>query len=276
MLLKSGGIDWHYEESGDPNGEPLLLIHGFTGSSQSWEGFIELLAPGYRIIAIDLPGHGKTSSPKNKDWPLPRLADSIVEFIRALKIQKAIVLGYSMGGRVALHLVLHLPSLIRALVLIGASPGIADAQERQARWEGDCALVAKIRERGIEWFSSFWEQQPIFQSQVRMSEEKREWLRKLRLANDAENMAFALEQWSPGRQENLLPLLSEIEIPMLLLAGERDEKYRAVNHEIKKHAIQADAVEITVPAAGHAVHIEQPEATALIINDFLQRIRNRS
>jgi 2-succinyl-6-hydroxy-2,4-cyclohexadiene-1-carboxylate synthase len=276
MQLEAGGINWHYEESGDPNGEPLFLIHGFTGSSRSWDGFVELLAQDFRKIAIELPGHGDTPLPVEKEWSLPRLADSIAEFVRVLEIQNTIVLGYSMGGRIALHLVLMHPPLSRALVLIGASPGITDVQEQQERWERDCALAEKLRERGIEWFSSFWEKQPIFQSQARMSEDKREWLRKQRLANDAENLAYALEQWSSGRQENLYPWLSKIEIPILLLAGERDEKYRAINHEIKRHAVQADTVEITVNAAGHAAHIEQPEATAQFINDFLQRIRNRS
>jgi 2-succinyl-6-hydroxy-2,4-cyclohexadiene-1-carboxylate synthase len=234
------------------------------------------LAPGYRIIAVDLPGHGKTPLPEDQEWPLTRLADSVAEFALALGIKQAIVLGYSMGGRVALHLVLQHPSLLSALVLIGASPGIADANERQARWERDCALVVKLRERGVEWFADFWEQQPIFQSQARLSAEKRALLHRLHLDNDAEHLAFALEQWSTGRQENLLPRLHEIRIPMLLLSGERDAKYCAVNEQMEQHAEHADVIRIAIPDAGHAAHFEQPESTARILNDFLERIRNRS
>jgi 2-succinyl-6-hydroxy-2,4-cyclohexadiene-1-carboxylate synthase len=269
--LRANDIDWHYEEWGDAAQPTLLLLHGFTGSSQSWAEFVKLLKPEQRIVAVDLPGHGKTPLP-DKSFSLSQLADALAEFILGLKLAPVVLLGYSMGGRIALHVALQYQELLSALILIGASPGIADLDERKKRKRLDNLLAESIRQKGMEWFADFWEQQPIFATQQRLLLDQRARVRTQRLKSNPEGLAYALEQWSPGCQENLLPKMSELNIPILLLAGEQDSKYRKQNEKILTQFPKL-ATNIIVPNAGHAVQVEQPEVTAKLINIYLQKIR---
>lgn len=266
MQLRVKEVDWHYAEWGDADGQPLLLLHGFTGSSQSWSSFAKLLGSQYRIIAPDLPGHGKTSLPAQR-LSLWEFAAALGEYIARFSESPVSILGYSMGGRIALHLALKHSSLINKLILLGASPGIADATERSTRKAQDAALAEAIRERGIEWFVDFWEQQPIFKSQQSLPTELRKRLRDQRLQNSPEGLVYALECWSSGEQENLMPRLSELTLPVLLMAGELDSKYAATNQQMQKSI--AEAKRVTIPAAGHAAYLEQPERIAAEIKTFL-------
>jgi 2-succinyl-6-hydroxy-2,4-cyclohexadiene-1-carboxylate synthase len=227
----------------------------------------------FRIVAVDLPGHGNTPLPGVKTLSLLQLADSLADLLGKLFRIPAIILGYSMGGRVALHLGLQHPDLIRALIMIGASPGIQDEDDRAQRARQDVALANAIRDQGIEWFAKFWEQQPIFASQQSLPDQVRRTLRSQRQNNSPEGLAFALENWSPGRQAYLLSELTRLSSPMLLLAGDSDKKYCTVNQLIEKSAGQAEVTRVEIPRAGHAVHLEQPEAAATVINDFLKKIQ---
>src|SRR3954469_5983310 len=138
----------------------LVLLHGFTQTRQSWRRTAQVLAPRYRAVVPDLPGHGHA---------VHRTAsfDACAAYVRALAPARSFALaGYSMGGRIALHSALTLgPEIVTRLVLVGASPGIADPAERAARRAADEALAARIETLTIEAFAAEWGAQPLFADQ---------------------------------------------------------------------------------------------------------------
>src|SRR3954471_12845481 len=122
----------------------LVLLHGFTQTRQSWRRTVQALgAPGYRALVPDLPGHGQAAQ------RTPSF-DACTAYVRALAPDRFTLAGYSMGGRIALHAALALQDRLERLVLVGASPGIADAEERAARRAADAALADRIEAIGVE------------------------------------------------------------------------------------------------------------------------------
>lgn len=234
---------------------PLVLAHGFTQSAQAWGPFLDRLAVERPVRAVDLAGHGGT----------PVAAD-LAEAAHRLGRDGGwgAYLGYSLGGRVALHLALTQPDLVTALVLIGAHPGIEDGEERAARRAHDDALADRLEEIGLAAFLDEWLAQPLFAHLPREADQ-----RAARLANDPAALAATLRTLSTGRQTPLWSRLAALEIPVLYLAGERDERYAAVGRQVVG-AIGPNASFAVIPGAGHAAHLEEPLATAHLVLDFLE------
>ena len=150
------GLTIHVDAAGE--GPPLVLLHGFTGSSDTWRDLIGRLAGEYRTIAPDLVGHARSDAPEAVErYAIRRAAADLVALLRALGHERAAWLGYSLGGRVALQVAADHPQAVAALVLEGASPGIADAAEREARRASDEALAQRIERDGVEAFVDEWE-----------------------------------------------------------------------------------------------------------------------
>jgi 2-succinyl-6-hydroxy-2,4-cyclohexadiene-1-carboxylate synthase len=267
VKLASGGIEWRYEDSGEVALPPLLLLHGFTGNIRTWDFISPDLTGEFRLIKLDLPGHGQSSLPK-RAIATGDLAHRIGEFSLLLGLDKISLLGYSMGGRIAMHLALLLPELIRNLILIGASPGITNLSERRRRAAADSKLADDLEARGSDWFESHWSNLPLFSTQESLPEDVKRALRAVRLSQSPEGLAYALRNWSPGRQADLRDELRESEAPALLLAGALDEKYCALNRELAELSPGVFNCR-EVEAAGHAVHLEAPDATANLIRTFL-------
>lgn len=265
------GINLNVAVSGE--GPALLLFHGFTGSSAAWEPFLNIWQ-GFTAIAVDLPGHGASDSPADPArYRMERCVKDIVALMDRLGVERAAALGYSLGGRVALHLALGAPERLRALVLESASPGIEDPAERADRRESDKALAAAIDKDGVEAFVSRWEALPLFASQARLSVTVREELRRQRLASDAVGLANSLRGMGAGEQEPLWRRLGEINVPALVMAGELDKKYSALTH--RTAAAMPDARTEVVGGAGHAIHLEQPDAFATSVRRFLEECLSR-
>jgi len=178
-----------------------------------------------------------------------------------------------MGGRVALHALVSASARFRGAILIGASPGIENETERVARLDADRQLAAQIRDCGIEWFVDCWESLPIFASQRRLPVKIATALHAQRLANEPEGLAYALENWSPGAQEWLLPRLDRIQASVCLMAGALDREYVESNRSMRSAMNQTTAECIEIPDAGHAPQIEQPLALAEAIIRFKQKTR---
>jgi 2-succinyl-6-hydroxy-2,4-cyclohexadiene-1-carboxylate synthase len=257
---------YHYEEAGA--GELLLLLHGFTGCTQNWREVMALLQPRMRVIAIDLPGHGQTEAPRDvSQFTLPVIARQLSAFIVDIVGSPVHVLGYSMGGRLALYLALHHSEHVHSLVLESASPGLASAEERAARMASDEALAQRIERDGIQKFVDEWTRLPLFASQAQVPVEARDRLRALRLQNDPAGLALSLRGMGTGVQPPLWDRLNEWRKPALLIAGEHDAKFVAINRQMAQR-MPASTLRI-LPNAGHAVHFEHPHAYSQLMESFL-------
>jgi 2-succinyl-6-hydroxy-2,4-cyclohexadiene-1-carboxylate synthase len=234
--------------------ERVVLLHGFTQTRQSWRRTVAALGGRYRALVPDLPGHGQAAARR------PASFAACTAYVRALADGPFVLAGYSMGGRVALHAALALTGLVERLVLVGASPGLADPGERAARREADEALARRIEEIGIEAFATEWGAQPLFAGQdARVAAAAH----ADRLRNTPSGLAAALRGLGTGVMRPLWDRLPELAIPVTLVVGERDEKFRAIAERMAT-AIPDCRVEV-VAGAGHAVQLERPEAVAAAI-----------
>ena len=177
------------------------------------------------------------------------------------------ILGYSMGGRLALALALALPLRLRALVLESASPGLADCNERAARRRQDESLARRIERKGMSDFVTYWEQLPLFASQKRLSAESRSSLREQRMANRVCGLAGSLRGSGTGSQPSYWSQLPQLRIPTLLLTGALDTKYCAV--AARMAAVNPDFLAQQIVGAGHCVHLEKPQQFQRAVLDFL-------
>jgi 2-succinyl-6-hydroxy-2,4-cyclohexadiene-1-carboxylate synthase len=258
------GIDYHIEVEG--NSAPLLLLHGFTGSSENWMDIRPALNPYFTTITIDLPGHGQTTS---SDDPLRYTMGSTVDDLAVictnLGFSSVNLLGYSMGGRLALYMAVMHPELIHTLILESASPGLATEAERRARIENDEALAHRIETDGLETFVDYWTNLPLFSTQ---NDDLRQRLRSQRSKNNPAGLANSLRGMGTGAQPSLWHRLKELTCPTLLIAGEYDGKFTHIAHQMATD-IPNTQVEI-VPNAGHTVHLEQPETYVTSVLRFLR------
>ena len=251
-------------------GSPLVLLHGFTGSIATWEPARHLLGARHHVIAIDLPGHGRSPAPAPPST-LPAIADALVAVLDRLEVARAAWLGYSLGGRAALHVALAHPARVERLVLESASLGIADARERAARGAADAALAARLDRDGLASFVERWMAQPLFASQRRLDAAVLARERAIRLDQTAAGLAAALRAMSVGTQAPLWDRLSALRTPALFVAGADDERYAAVATAMA-HRVP-DARVAIVPQAGHATHLENPVPFWTLVCTFLAETR---
>jgi len=232
----------------------LVLLHGFTNTGASWDGVTASLVQRYRPIAPDIRGHGDASSVR------PVSLEGVLEDIGGLAAGPFILAGYSMGGRLALHAALAFPDRVARLILIGASPGIADPAERQRRRAADEHLAAELADATIEEFAARWARTPVLAGQP---EQVQAATHADRLRNTPTGLAAALRGLGAGALPSLWSRLPELEIPVSLIVGERDEKFLQTAQRMRE-ALPAARLEV-VPGAGHAAHVEDPEAVAAAI-----------
>jgi 2-succinyl-5-enolpyruvyl-6-hydroxy-3-cyclohexene-1-carboxylate synthase/2-succinyl-6-hydroxy-2,4-cyclohexadiene-1-carboxylate synthase len=229
----------------------LVLLHGFTQTGRTWAPVAAALGERYRCFMPDLPGHGDASERR------PATFGAVGAYLAALRPERFTLCGYSMGGRLALDAALRIPGRIERLVLVSASPGLADDAEREARRKADFALADRIEADGLEAFVEAWGRQPLFAAQPRGVAEI---ARADRLRNTAGGLAAALRGMSTGVMEPLWSRLGALELPVTLVVGGQDERFRAIAERMAQ-AIPAAEV-VVVEGAGHAVHLERPDALA--------------
>jgi len=263
------GAQYYVEQAGA--GPPLLLLHGFTGGAGAWMPHTAVWASQFRTIAVDLLGHGASDAPADAArYSMERTVADLTAMLDALGLPRAFVLGYSMGGRVALHFAAAQPARVAGLVLESASPGLRSADERAARVAADEELASFVEREGVPAFVARWEALPLWASQARLPEATRAALRDARLRNSARGLANSLRGLGTGAQAPLHDRLHDIAIPTLLIAGALDPKYAAIAGDMA--ARLPDARAAIVPEAGHAVHLEQPAEFELLVAAFLSRL----
>jgi 2-succinyl-6-hydroxy-2,4-cyclohexadiene-1-carboxylate synthase len=248
------GLTLNSVKEGGP-GERLVLVHGFTQTQAAWEPVAARLRVRWRLVRVDLPGHGGSAGVR-------------VGFAEAAGLLgecggRAAYVGYSLGGRLCLRLALDRPELVRALVLLGASPGIADPAARAERRAADEALAAGIEHDGVAAFLDRWLAGPLFATLPPARAALPD-----RLTNTPAGLASALRLLGAGAQAPLWDRLAGLRCPTLLVAGALDGKFAAIATEMAA-AIGPAARRVLVPGAGHAVHLERPAELATLLDGFL-------
>ena len=260
------GLRLHIARAG--SGPPLVLLHGFTGSNETWTPHLAALSARRTTLAVDLPGHGRSSAPGDAArYALDRFADDLADVLDALRVERGVVLGYSLGGRAALRFALRHPGRVAALVLESASPGIIDPVERAARVRSDAELADAIERDGVARFVEQWERLPLWASHASLPDATRARLREQRLANHPRGLANSLRGAGAGADPPVLDRLGTHRSPVLLIAGALDTKYVLLGRLME--AAMSDARLAVVPDTGHAVHLEQPAAFAALVTGFL-------
>ena len=253
----------------------MLLLHGFTGSSRSWgDGLVDALASaGLEPVMVDLPGHGRHGGETEPArFTLERVfadLEAAAAPTRAADREPVDLLGYSMGGRLALAYAARHPERVRRLVLESASPGLPAEEERAARREADEALARRLEAEGIERFVQAWEALPLFASRGRLPAGILAAQRSLRLRNDPASLAASLRGLGTGSLPSLWQALPGLEVPTLLVVGEEDSKFVEINRRMCELLPRATLA--LVPRAGHTVHLERPDAWAEAVVAFMRR-----
>lgn len=240
---------------------PIVLLHGFTQTGLSWTPVTDALGPEFDLIAPDAPGHGRCA---NRRLDLADYATHL-----ASSLPRSIYVGYSMGGRTALHVALRHPDRVSGLVLIGATPGIEDPEERAARRRADEDLARRVIETPLDDFLDEWLTQSLFATLPRDA-----WNLEDRRRNDPEGLAASLRLAGTGTQESLWPRLSEIACPVIVVTGELDAKFTDIGRRMVT-SFRTPAEHVIVPGCGHAVHLERPTTVASIVDSFVRRIESR-
>lgn len=263
------GFSLHVDISG--GGPPVVLLHGFTGAADGWGEFRDLLDEQFTTYAIDIIGHGRSDKPYGVErYRMATAVEDLVSVSELAGARHAAWVGYSMGGRTALHVAVAQAGKIRCLALVGGSPGLATEAERDARVTSDEALADRIERGGVEAFVDHWESIPLFETQRRLAPDVRSRIRAGRLANEARGLANSLRGMGTGAQPPLFDALGDLAIPSLFLAGEEDPKFAAIGQDMA--AAAANASFATVPGAGHAAQLENPSAVAAKVIPFLRRV----
>jgi 2-succinyl-6-hydroxy-2,4-cyclohexadiene-1-carboxylate synthase len=235
--------------------ESVVLLHGFSGTGRAWDGVAqELQREGYRPLAPDLPGHGSAAG-----FEPPITFAGCTGHVLAGAPERFTLCGYSLGGRVALHVALAHPDRVSRLVLVSSTPGIEDATDRAERRRADRRLARELETAPFEQFIERWRTQPLFAGdppdvdRLARADQRR---------NDPVALAAALRGVGTGEMEPLWERLGELAMPVTVLVGERDSKFRALGERVV--SLLPDA-ELAVLSGGHNLPLENPLALAMVL-----------
>ncbi|HIK10873.1 MAG TPA: 2-succinyl-6-hydroxy-2,4-cyclohexadiene-1-carboxylate synthase [Oscillatoriaceae cyanobacterium M33_DOE_052] len=243
----------YYQLTGSPNQPVIMFLHGFMGNSQDWENIISPLANKYRCLTLDLPGHGHSKTTGGDSaYTISHTAHSLIQLLDMLNINKCFLVGYSMGGRLALYTLLQYQGRFQKAILESASPGLKTPQEQSQRRQQDAHLAQQLETGDFSEFVSKWYQQPLFATL--QNHPQSDQIIQKRLQNNPQELAKSLRMMGTGQQPSLWDKLQHNHIPILLLAGEQDSKFIAINTEIAA-TCPAAQLEI-IPQAGHNIHLE--------------------
>ncbi len=246
--------------------EDIVLLHGFGGTRRTWDGVVALAETGiraggaclpasvgerYRLLALDLPGHGAAA-----DAPRPLSFAGCVAHVLAASPARFKLCGYSLGGRVALHVALAAPERVARLVLVGVNPGIEDESERARRRESDQTLAADLERIPFEEFIERWRSQPLFADDP---PEVGALARADQRRNQPDALAAVLRGLGTGEMQPLWSRLPELEMPVTVVVGARDAKFLALGRRMVE---LLPAGELRVVLGGHGLPLENPAGVA--------------
>ena len=256
-----------YTTSGDARRPTILFLHGFMGSSTDWTETMSALESRFHCIAPNLPGHGGSLRlPYPDSYTIEGASKELIGLLDARNISKAVIVGYSMGGRLALYLALRHPERCAALFLESASPGLETEPVREARRETDEKRALRLETGDFESFLEDWYRQPLFASLARDEALLRRTI-EARRRNDPAELAKSLRGIGTGRQPSMWDELPGLRVLTLAIAGELDEKYAEIARLMESLAPRIRTA--TIPDAGHNPHAENPKAYTKYLEGFL-------
>lgn len=250
---------------------PCLLLHGWLGQKQDWLRLITTLQTRYDCVAVDLPGHGEhLHRPLAEPLTFTSLTQELHQVIQELGFAKPpVLIGYSLGGRLALSYALRFPHTLTALVLENCQPGISEETHRLQRQQADQMLAQQLLTLGIHDFVEQWYDLPLFRSLHRHPH----LLQKLKMQRKQNHPAWVakvLQDLSPGHQPDGWPLLPSLALPVLLLSGVLDPKYPELCK--KMHTLLPHSTLHISEQAGHNVHLEATEDWLTHVSRFLDTV----
>lgn len=255
----------NYQICGSPNETPLCFLHGFMGSSVDWKPVAEALREQAFCLTVDLPGHGDSTDRSPPVYTMEGVSQALADVFEDAGVDRCSIVGYSMGGRVALYFSVHHPDRVRQLVLESVSPGLRSEEERAQRRAVDDRRATRI-EDDLPSFLEEWYRQPLFSSLVQ--HDLVDGMVARRRQNDPDELARALRGLGPGNQPSLWERLADLHMPTLVLTGALDKKYLRVTKETASRL--RDSHRVVVPNAGHNVHAERPQAYLAHLVQFLE------
>lgn len=261
-----GNYQFHYSLTGSRDKPLILFLHGFMGNSNDFDEIISFLSDQFSCLTVDLPGHGKTKVIGSDEcYTMPNTAHALIELITSLKIEQCFLAGYSMGGRLALYLNLHFSKYFSKVVLESASPGLKTEQERLKRIQTDLKLAQQLETSDFSSFLENWYNQPLFASLKKHPEFER--MMERRLKNNPFELAKSLRKMGAGYQPSLWEKLKDNENSLLLLVGEYDDKFKAINSEMSERCKAANLKIIS--HCGHNINFERTKAFIEHVREFL-------
>ena len=257
---------FHYQSGGNRQGQPLLFLHGFMGDCQEFAQILPYFWDDFYCLVIDLPGHGQTEvMGDNSNYGMEKTAIALINFLDYFQLSKIGLIGYSMGGRLALYLVLHFPEKFSHLILESASPCLKSAIARKKRIEHDAQWIKKLKNENFSEVLSEWYQQSLFDSLRKLPDFPDLFAR--RLNNSPEKLAKSLQYLGTGQQISLWEKLPQGSVPLLLLVGGQDHKFVAINQKI---AVDYPQAQLEVFShCGHNLHLEDSHHFTLALRQFL-------
>ena len=270
MKLDVNGIklNLEYLKEVDPSKDFLLFLHGFTGCAEDWFSIFEQFPDKYNLIAIDIIGHGKSDSPVDPNhYSIESIINQLKQVKDHLTKNKIFLIGYSMGGRIALSYAMAYPDDIKGLVLESATAGFKNEDERQKRYQSDLKLVEFIETHTIEEFVELWTDQELFNTQRRFSNEKLKKLKRKRSSGSKIGYANSLKGFSTGIMPPLHDKLKKFPVKVLLISGELDTKFTGINARMVKRFFKAKHK--IVKNSGHNTHLEEPKRYIEIVTNYL-------
>lgn len=277
MRIELLGDVYHYESFGDARGVPVVFLHGFSQSTRTWRPVVERMlrdprASGLRFLLLDLVGHGASDRPERPEaYTLPHIVEALERFRSGLGLGRMHLVGYSMGGRIALLYALRHPDALRSLVVESASFGPRSRDEAQAMRERDAALAERLARSTPEEFADWWAAMPLFATQSGLPEAVQEAERAMRVANDTKALARVVTGCGQGAMPSLWEDVAVLPVPVHYLVGERDERYMAIASE----AAVRWGLDVRRFPTGHNVHVESPERYARALLDIVSDEQER-
>jgi 2-succinyl-6-hydroxy-2,4-cyclohexadiene-1-carboxylate synthase len=270
MFIKYSDIQLNIETiiNKKNSGESAFFLHGFTGCARDWLPIVSKLDNSYNYYLVDLVGHGKSDSPKEKYYYfIDSIVNQLKEIIHSLSNSRIILAGYSMGGRIVLNFAVQNASLLKGLILESSTCGIREEVLRKERILQDEKLALFIENNPIDKFIDYWMNIDLFNTQKRLSNEMLSLIRDQKLENNRTSLANTLRCSGSGNMEPLYNKIKDIPLKTLLVTGELDSKYTDINIEMVK--LLTNAEHKIIKNAGHNTHLEEPQKFIEEINKFL-------
>ncbi|KAJ0242827.1 2-oxoglutarate decarboxylase/hydro-lyase/magnesium ion-binding protein [Hirschfeldia incana] len=274
-----------HEVGQNVKGSVVLFLHGFLGTGEEWIPIMKGISGSARCISVDIPGHGssrvQSHASETPTFSMEVIAEALYKLIEHMTPGKVTIVGYSMGGRIALYMALRFSNKIEGAVIVSGSPGIKDPVSRKVQRATDDSKARMMVEHGLEIFMENWYNKGLWKS-LRSHPHFRKIVASRLMHDDVLSVAKVLSDLSTGRQPSLWEELADCDTNVSLVFGEKDVKFKKIvtrmYTEMSKSKKRENYIieKVEIPEAGHAVHLENPLLLILALRKFLTRMRKNS